>query len=128
MKFEFKPEDFEPTIPNRFISPTFASAIANTKLDEWRKSWVRVYGGKDGNWGPCIRDEKNYAAISSNFVNDTHQAYLVDIEEIPVEKKECSHSPSVIALEHYNNNQRTVAWSPCKHCGIKLKSKWEAVE
>lgn len=53
--------------------------------------------------------------------SDTHVARLLMIE--PLEKKECEHEPSASPVVSYT---MVPAFSSiCKHCGVKLKIKWE---
>lgn len=96
-------------------------SFANRKLDEWRKSWVRVYkhaqpGMQSSNW---------FENIPQAFHPMTHQAYLVEIE--PLEKKECAHEPRIDVLISKDYQQRTIT-DLCKHCGAKLKASWSVAE
>lgn len=110
----FKPEDFIEHYRGHGIAEK-----ANRLLQERR---VRVTG---------TTNEVKMGAIApvrtswhSPFENkdDTHQALLVCIEELP--KKECEHEGFVDAKGALHIN-----WPPyCLKCGVKLKAKWEVAE
>lgn len=118
--FKFKSEDFDKAMakwdPEITALTSFGAALcANKILDEWRKSWVRVYLDKEDNgWhdGEQINKGK------------TFQGYLVEIEELP--KKECEEH---IPLSYFDVGQASspVKYS-CEKCGKKLKQKWELAE
>lgn len=114
MKFEFKPADFGDW--DEMINVTHAALAANTKFNEWRRSWVRVYGEFDAVKGEALM------ATGPDYI-DTHQAYLVEIEELP-NKAECEHQ-SIIS---YHTEGKIPAEAKCLNCGVKLKAKWEAAE
>lgn len=132
-KLQFSSEDFwkeSDDIEKYYITPGFATMIANAKLAEIKKAWLAelkanatvVYGYLAGNaeimYGPNQHEES------------THRAYLIGIEEI--KPKECEHEPleakvttgpyTLSVTFDYSTN------SKCKHCGVKLKAKWEPVE
>lgn len=103
----FKPKDFELSKTNFCDLCTVEIAKTANKLLEERG--VRVYGQQYGPTNHWNFDEVNHP-------DNTYQALLINIEEIP--KKECEHEPAnkYISQEHF-----------CVLCGIKLKLKWEPV-
>lgn len=108
----FTPEQFRGAIgtpsAREYCSET-AHAILNEALDKA----VRVYGYKNSSNHWVLSDYQNRTP-------DTHQALLVAIEEIS--KKQCEHEP------HEQDYMDHKAYrNICKHCGAKLKAKWEAV-
>jgi hypothetical protein len=64
------------------------------------------------------------------FNGATHQALLVCIEELP--KKPCEHESvhdlkTQTWLSEGKISSSYFLWE-CKHCGVKLKAKWEVAE
>lgn len=112
---KFTPEDFKglPLVDCTQEQYCHLADKANAKLDEYRKTWVKVYGNDNGTSEHWAKQE---------WPGHTHQAYLVDIE--PIEKKECEHRP--IPLDE-NAPYCRQKWE-CMECGKKLKAKWEAVD
>lgn len=141
MSFKFTPEDFKEVCDggHRFGQSTsrdqIASYLANDKLDEWKKSWVRVYGANK-QW-----DELREQPTSPDI---THQAYLVEIE--PIVKAECEHEPIEIDMKTqwlggvFNSKLGCTVMNDlgkaheklfrliCNKCGKKLKATWSVVE
>lgn len=83
---------------------------ANAKLE---REGFRVYGTPSSNnlWVKTEAGE-----VQEPYSGNSHQALLINIEELP--KKPCEHEPSTIGF----------AGHACKHCGVKLKAKWEVAE
>lgn len=106
----FKPEYFN-SIVGEYNSKEetleILADIANRILTE---RGVRVYGHEDS---------RGYVMCSSSFPENTHQALLVCIEELP--KKECEHAP-IITLKNAPSDLDD--WA-CSKCGAKLRAKWE---
>lgn len=88
---------------------------ANARFREIAQSWTKVYGWtahKDKNiWHPeatCYDDEP------------THIALVTFPQEL--KKAECEHEPECAQVR-----DAKIYSTMCKHCGVKLRAKWEAV-
>jgi hypothetical protein len=119
MKFKFLHTDFEGRHDNCWLSKIESEAaakLANSVLDKYRaEHGVVVYG----------RNATGHAFDSAGpAYNDTHRALLIDIE--PIEVKPCEHEPHINIFNHEDGI--TAISDSCKHCGIKLKAKWEPAE
>lgn len=111
----FKPEDI-----SRFLKvvsqqrPTFGEWIDffNSIVQE---RGVRVYARVGSN-------ASDHAWIANKRNEDTHQAFLICIEEL--QKKECEH---VVASQRQGDGPWTLAPLACGRCGVYLKppAKWE---
>lgn len=100
----FKPEDFN---DQRFFFGALGAQIAERANAVLAERGVRVYGVEYDETGIYRRHTRP---------QDTHQALLVAIEELP--KKECEHNGyAVTGL--LNTDFK------CQNCGIKLRAKWE---
>lgn len=108
----FKPANFNNLIADRSYPQVQedAAKLAQYFLNKALDQAVRVYGTNNGTW--------NVEDCSDDTLNpDTHQALLVQIEELP--KKECAH-------EARGNGHWSNPWTnKCKHCGVKLVARWE---
>jgi hypothetical protein len=113
----FKPLDFNFTFPD---SRQMAADEANRILTEWiEKNGVRVYGVID----PAEERGKDFIMGTKNDKHDTHQAILINIEEI--EKKPCEHEPTITSYLGTYDTIKPV----CLYCGKKLRpTRWEVVE
>lgn len=118
MKLIFKPEDFrsgdysEIEDGVHIVRDFVATERAQAKFDKWLDEQPVVYSHQTGhNW-----HTREYAAQSA-----THQARLVCIEEI--KSKICEHEPNAIEV---HAGILYAMENKCKHCGVKLKAKWEA--
>jgi hypothetical protein len=105
MKPFFKPEDFV------FNKKMFPYEIAEHAEKLLQKRGVRVFGfaGQDtpNTW---------YGFDTGKPTSvDTHSALLVCLE--PLAKADCEHFPETLFTEN-----------KCKHCGVKLRAKWESAE
>lgn len=133
----FKPEDFHPLsrvhggIYQTMGEYEAMAHLANKLLEERSE---RVYGIRRQPGSGCFIE-------SGPSVIDTHTALLINIEELP--KKECEHEPDVYeakvswvggpydpSIKDFNRTEITsysqlVTSGKCKHCGLKLKAKWE---
>lgn len=117
-KLRFKPEDFRSS-----KNINMASVKANAWLDAREKEGWQLVNVKDAQvvYGELI-DGKFESFDEQEKPNDfdTHRALLINIEELP--KKPCKHEP-ITYTAGYDSD-----WTKpeCKHCGKKLKAKWEA--
>lgn len=127
----FKPEDFYSRnyiqeyigslVSGKVVNCGDAAAIANKLLEE-RGVIVQ-----------CADEEIERDASEwrqKRYPYDRHRALLINIKKLP---KECAHEPDrrVIGDIDYSserNNLRLVDEATCKHCGIKMKAKWEVEE
>ncbi len=91
----FKPEDFG--------NLSVCAGIANKILKE---RGTVVYGNVGS-----VTDEFMWKVKHIGI--DTHQALLINIEELP--RKECEHSPGL------DSNWKNILGYHCTICGIKLK-------
>lgn len=114
MKDFFKLQDFRKGIfaDNMFTSDAeidFLVRLANEKLAKLIESWPVVMGWQEPEYKSWIMDSR-----PSN--DATHTARLAFIQ--PIEP--CKHEPfnDSVVPNHYH----------CKHCGVELKAKWEAVK
>lgn len=109
-----------------------AVVVANNLLEE-RGLKMQVSKHESGNTFAASQSDSLYGYNYSGL--------LVCIEEI--EKKECEHEPNEYEINfktegyfpaspgYYNEHkyEPTKMFSyKCKHCGIKLKAKWETVD
>lgn len=124
MKWKFEPKDFA---PHGAITPQRADSFncsldymcdrANAKLDGWRKEATVVLGASG--------DGEPITWYNENIKDSTHRALLIDIE--PIEKKPCEHEPMWSnKIPGWNHAPESDA--ECRHCGAKLKARWEAAE
>lgn len=123
MSFEFKPEDFksiEPAIGQVYPTPEQLTQYCNAKLDEWKKSWVRVHGIPS-----IIKSHHNWTEY--DIIGKTHQAYIVEIEEL--KPKECEHAPS---MHRWHGKEWELSTDKdgdiyCSSCMKKLnpRAKWK---
>lgn len=117
-KIKFVPADFKWGAVTK-IPLVEAAHLANRRLAEMLSEHaIVVYGamGYQGReWSTLQRSDKGRTLIPSNFINDTHRALLINVEEI--EKKVCEHKPEVNAFNLFR----------CEHCKVPIKPKWEAV-
>jgi len=102
----FKPEDFQDTKASltediRENCASIANRIIESKL------------------GPKVYGNVEHEVWSSDFksVNDTHTAYLFDIQKLP--EKPCEHEPI-----YWDNVIATPVL--CRHCNEFLTARWEA--
>lgn len=149
-RLEFKPEDFYIYVgginngADPLTMPERVAKVAQAKFDQWliEQPSVFIKNIESGIWD----------MHSGRSNENTHTARLVCIEELP---KECQHKNTIIWEPHlagarkcvdcemiYNPN-RVPNWlkecaheldgdkliyynqPTCKHCGSKLKAKWE---
>ena len=110
----FKPEDFEPFYMDKKQLSDHASRI----LTEWiEKNGVRVYGHY------CDETpDSDFCCNKSKNSWDTHQAILINIEEI--EKKPCEHDPTVNYAFGIAETMKPI----CRKCGVKLKATWSSAD
>lgn len=106
MKWKFEPSDFDDQLL-MYGSTLIACEKANRKLDEWRKHATVVYNAEGVDDGEAWEKKK--------YIDATHRALLIDIE--PLHKEPCKHEPYTIT------NSPDIK---CRHCGVKLKARWEA--
>lgn len=113
--FKFKPEDFD----DHALSHTVELAErANRILYEWlEKNGVRVYG-----LPYQANCSTGFHEIKSKY--DTHQAILINIEEI--KRVPCEHEPSWDAFGIVGPLVQT--YYKCSKCGVRLRAKWESVD
>lgn len=104
---KFKAEDFAEKDPI-WSKHVDAARIANELLQAHLDTLPRVYAQKDG--------LKNSVWRANEWSADTHTALLWDITKIEKECKE--HEP-------VNEPCPLTLGFKCKHCGVKLKAKWE---
>lgn len=111
----FKPEDFI-SITNHEVKCSVArtaNAILSRELD---KAPV-VYGETA---------EEGFASYWSDSLlhqeSGKKKGYLMFIEEI--KKEPCKHSPYAVATQAFHHIDLDEV--KCKHCGVKLKARWEA--
>lgn len=114
MKDFFKPEDFELT---EWVTPWVLDRMvtkANAKLGAEIEKWPKLYK---------YPHMFGWSEVSESIHTPIHTARLAFIEEI--RPKECEHEPRFfpdvpnILFEDAPH---------CKHCGIKLRAKWEPAE
>ena len=120
MKNFFKPEDFFAAIQYSNGAEECKkkiATIANNKLQELIDASPVVYGSNQAStW------------TKETWKTDTNKARLMFIE--PIVKRECTHEPSVETciirgdglLKEFSTSGK------CRHCGVKLKAKWEPVK
>jgi hypothetical protein len=131
----FKPEDFLGTCGARAsLSRELCAQVANTKLQALIEAATTVYGYGET---PMASSLWNMNGPETERSAHTHQARLMFIEKLPV--KECVHegfsveTPTLL-VDWSSTGQiipsRTVMKTNfrCKHCGVELKAKWEAVK
>ncbi len=127
MSLKFTPEMFEHDEADlKFFTAgkLKAAELAQAAFDKWLSEQPVVYGApdKDGRlWSSYQRDENKHIAILSDFINDTHQARLVCVEEI--QKKECEH----IITAHLGTESHGT-WYECRKCDKRLKAEWTVIE
>lgn len=116
-KLKFTPIDFAGSTGNNFhVSWDDAAAIANARLAEMLVSAKVVYGWFNGD-GACRFSELK--VIGSDKGEATHRALLINIEEI--KREPCEHEP----MRSCGGPKAFYSENECKHCGVKLKAKWE---
>ena len=108
----FKPDDFDfqkDPLTYFVITAKFLADFCNDKLEA---EALRVYGWIDSQtW-------------SGRHTDNTHTALLIDIQ--PLKKEPCEHEPMLLSECHSEMPPLTIY--NCRHCGAKLKAKWEAAE
>lgn len=117
----FNVSDFDEVFFGQIIgkSQHDCAVTANAKLNDWLKSAVRVYGSANHN-GAIF----NWETFDGDDGENTHQALLVCVEELP--KKYCEHE---IRMHLGLSSDAQDFWADCKKCGIKLQpTGWKAVE
>lgn len=122
MTFTFKPEDF---VGNDDVTAMLEKFVkrANAKLQEHLSTLPVVYG-------IFTKRVLDMAAAIATMPEDgdTHRAILFNVE--PIEKMPCEHEPQI------NNDPGrfgvsipyNVGQPLCRHCGAKLKARWEVGE
>lgn len=116
-KLVFELKDFSRDFMSHGLSKDLAVQQVQTKFNNWFKENIEnapvVYGTfENGKTGQPFGSERMRL--------DTHQARLIDIQEI---KKECvKHEPRV--FEGWYEGQSI----PCKHCQTMLSPEWKEVK
>lgn len=118
--FFFNSEDFKRAAPH---IKQICADVANAKLNKALGPVVYCSPATDAR--PYSFEHWHYG---KNSYDNTHIAHLFNVQEI--NKEPCKHEPistreGVIDIENKRDYTKIFYTPECKHCGAKLKAKWE---
>ena len=118
MKF-FTAEDFENYIKAIGLSNHVAKIVADIAESKLQCDAKVVY--------VCDYPWQSTTLHFAQPVDATHTGLLICVEEI--ERKPCEHEPITYNVsDKYSTDEILAERGQCKHCGVKLKAKWEVAE
>ena len=116
MKDIFKHEDFISPHSDGSFEPHEIAYQANNILKKWLlDKAVRVTGVYENNKVMVPFGQVNGA-------DDTHSAFLIDIQKLDL--KVCEHEAKILVKA---GHQPEIFEPVCFHCGVKLKAVWAEI-
>lgn len=120
----FKPEDFNSAQWKHEAQD--AARIANRVLSERGRFFTHEEIEAMPKVMGRICSDNEYHCHTSPVLPSTFSARLLDIQPI---KKECpGHEPTTAFTTDQKLEHGGYFHAACRHCGVKLKAKWEASE